>query len=56
MTKFDKKLDKLMAVKRDKTFLIKLAGWLVDISGNVNAAMRLKVIAERTKGSQGEGL
>ena len=53
---FDKKLDKLMAVKTDRSFLTLLSKWLFKLTGNVNATVRLQEIARRTKGSQGEGL
>ncbi len=40
-------LDKVTAAKTDKAFLTKLSRWLFALSGNVNVAQRLTVIALR---------
>ena len=45
MKDWDTKLDKVIEAKTDSAFLTKLSKWLVDLSGNVNAAQRLNVIA-----------
>jgi len=46
---WDRVLDKLTNAKTDKTFLTKLSKWLFALSGNVNAAQRLNVIALRKR-------
>ncbi len=46
---WDKKLDKVTAAKYEGVFLRNLGDWLFELSGNVNAAMRLKAIALRLK-------
>jgi len=42
---WDLALDKVTEAKTSKRFLTKLSKWLVELSGNVNAAQRLNVIA-----------
>ena len=42
---WDGKLDKVTESKTDAKFLKQLAKWLFSLSGNVNAAQRLNVIA-----------
>jgi len=44
---WDRALDKATSAKTDKAFLIRLSKWLIELSGNVNAAQRLNVIALR---------
>jgi len=44
---WDAKLDKVTESKTDARFLRQLAKWLIDLSGNVNAAQRLNVISLR---------
>jgi len=46
---WDAKLDKVTESKTDKRFLRQLAKWLLDLSGNVNAAQRLNVLALRQR-------
>lgn len=47
-TDWDKRLDRVTEYKTDKAFLSHLSTWLLELSGNVNAAQRLGVIAFRT--------
>ena len=47
--RFGKRLDKVVTAKSDKKFLRDLAKWLVDLSGNVNAAQRLNVLSDSIK-------
>ena len=49
---WDRDLDKVTSAKTDKAFLTKLSKWLFDLSGNVNAAQRLNVVAIRHRTSQ----
>ncbi|MCK5503800.1 MAG: hypothetical protein KAJ10_01485 [Thermodesulfovibrionia bacterium] len=44
-----KTLEKNNKTATDKEFLDNLSEWIIDISGNVNVAMRLKLIAEEVK-------
>ncbi len=46
---WDKWLDSTIEAKTDKAFLTRLSKWLVDLSGNVNVAQRLNIIALRAK-------
>jgi len=45
MKDYDKALDKVNDVKTDKAFLKRLSKWIIELSGNVNVAQRLNVIA-----------
>jgi len=46
---WDRSLDKVTDARTDKVFLTKLSKWLVELSGNVNAAQRLNVISLKLK-------
>jgi len=46
---WDRSLDKVTEAKTDKLFLTRLSKWLIDLSGNVNAAQRLNIIALRER-------
>lgn len=45
MKDWDKALDKVNDVKSHKAFLNRLSKWIIELSGNVNVAQRLDVIA-----------
>lgn len=44
---WDKLLDKVTAAKTDQLFLSRLATWIFELSGNVNATQRLNVLGIR---------
>ena len=46
---WERDFDKVIIAKTDKAFLNQLSKWLLALSGNVNAAQRLNVIALRQK-------
>ncbi len=43
-------LDKVTSAKTDKKFLTQLAKWVIEATGNVNAAQRLNVLSLKLKG------